>query len=248
MQQTVTQKTLNALNEIKSKGFICPENNAIHSYYKQINRSLADFLKAKPVNPKDALACMGLLSEICTNTDSFSPLFSKTMMDLYDQAKTGNLLTQRQAETKLLFFLTRDPPSSVKQKNRLLTQIRAMPDFSERKEEIAEAVDRLVDHYVQNQQISEDPDLSILKQLSGLLRQVCESRKPLRLNGRMARAKASLHNCANLIKTHAPEFYEDSWQKRLAPRAPKKYNVPDIKEPAEVYSSMIHRSRSWERE
>ena len=84
MQQTVTQKTLNALNEIKSKGFICPENNAIHSYYKQINRSLADFLKAKPVNPKDALACMGLLSEICTNTDSFSPLFSKTMMDLYD--------------------------------------------------------------------------------------------------------------------------------------------------------------------
>lgn len=253
--KSVATETLRVLNEVRSQGYIKSENNSIELHYQKANHALAAFFKAMPIDPNDAVACMNQLTEIGKNTDTFFSLFSKTMMDLYDWAATGDTLTQRKAETKLLYFFSKVSPSTVEQKNRLLAQIQKMPDFLNRKREAAKVVGTLVDHYEQNGQFNEDPGLSVMKSLSDLLHEVADSGVNVRHSYVGIREmKKAFCTCAATVKMHAPGFYEDSWAEKFTVKPPHQHNVPDIKEPVTVCPSRVHYlagrvfSRTWENE
>ena len=252
MTATIVKETLTALDEIKEKGYIHPENNSIQLYSNQISHLLAGFLK-KNSSSKEALACMEKLGIICQNTGAFFPLFSNSMMDLYDLAAKGEPFTKRQAETKLLFFFSHVSPETIAQKNRLLKQIQQIPNCAQREKEVAGVVKRLTNHYDQNQQFKEDPNLSVLSSLSDLLRQINKASHSKHCNGDKAQARAYLAECVASIKMRAPELCTDLSQEQFAPKPPHRHNIPDIKEAVNV-SSGRHRSwnknssRLWDRE
>ena len=252
MQETITQNTFQTLSEVKSMGYIQPVGENIHLCYKKVSHTLADFLKATPVEPKEALECMDSLVEISKNTRVFFSLFNKTMMDLYDWAASGDTLTQKFAETKLLFFFSCVSPNSVEQKARLLNQIQQMSDWQERKLMVAKVIGQIADHYDQNGQFNEDPGLSILKSTSTILHQICDSSKPKRITNTSAEEKSYFRTCAALIKTRAPQFYEDLWQEQFAPSAPHRYSAPKIEAPVDAYvfnrCGFKNFSRDWDRE
>ena len=235
MQKKIVTDTLRVLNEIKNKGYIRPEDNGIRSHYQKINHALAEFFKASPIDAKDALECMDQLTEICKNTSTFSSLFPQTMLELYDWSITGDSLTQKQAETKLLFFFSHISPLTIEQKKRLLNNMLNMPDFSPRKKEISKVSHQLINHYDKNQQFNEDPGLSVLTPLSTILHQVEYFHFP-RSRNEGNQEKVSFAHCASIIKKYAPELYEDSWPEKFATTTPRRHQVPIIKEASIVYS------------
>ena len=56
--ESVTAETLRVLDEVKLKGYIKQEGNAISIYYRKMNHALAKFLTQTPVVPNDAVKCM----------------------------------------------------------------------------------------------------------------------------------------------------------------------------------------------
>ncbi|MGN0920032.1 MAG: hypothetical protein ACI4OR_04700 [Alphaproteobacteria bacterium] len=253
MQTKITQDTLRTLNEIQSMGYIKPVENNIRSYHQKITGALANFLKATPIKPEDALECMNALTEIGKNTSTFFSFFPKTMMDLYDWAASGDSLTQARAETKLLLYFSFTTPSSVEGKNRLLNQIQQMPTWKQRKLEVTKALNRLTEHYDQNGQFNEDPGLSVLKSISGILHQISDAASKRGIGRITAEEKSYFNAYAALIKERAPALYEDVWQEKFAPSVQKKWSIPVISGPVEVYSPNSYRtgvklSRDWDRE
>ena len=253
-EKTEKDNTLAFLQRVKEKGYIRPSE--ISQYYQKINHIMTDFLKKTPIVHKKAIKYMHQLSEISRRTPAFFSLFPDTMMDLYDRAITGELLPQREAETKLLAFFAYVSPQTIEQKNRLLDRIQRMPDFEQRENEIARVVKQLVLHYDQNQQFNEDPGLSVLKPLSSILHRFSRKKSVFggRNNQKIKMSKSSFLDCAILIKEHLPEFYEDSWKEKFSPLSQRKLSIPTIGDPLVVYSHIKARLSpnnlflGWEKE
>ena len=236
MQSQLTQDTLHALNEVKSMGYIKPAGNNILENYQKIDHALSDFFKVTPINPKEALECMEQLTHISQNTPIFFPCFSKKMMDLYDWANSGDILTQRYAETKLLLFFSYISPDSVEQKNRLLDQIQQMPDLLQRRLMVAKVVKQITNHYDTTKQFDRDPNLSVLKSLCTILNTMCDAPKKFRSTNITSEEKSYFNMCATLIKKHEPSLYKDPWQEKFAPSTAKKISIPYIGEAVEICS------------
>ncbi|MBR6231650.1 MAG: hypothetical protein IKQ99_00955 [Alphaproteobacteria bacterium] len=238
LKQNHTNNAIAALEEIREKGYIKPSEAPQH--YQKINYIITNFLETTPINPKDAVQCLRPLTEIGKNVSAFASLssFQNAVLNLYEKATEGNELTQNQATTQLLMFFALVSPNSIEQKNRLLNFIQSLPDLDKRGNEISKVVIHVAHHYDKNQQFNEDHDLSVLKSISNILHQVIlPGRGKTRSNGDVSLSKERLQNCANLVRAHAPELYDHSWEEKFQLRHKNYFPSCSIKEPANVFSA-----------
>ena len=236
-KQSHANNTITALEEIREMGYIKPSKAS--QYYQKINYIITNFLQESPANPQDAVRCIQQLTEIGGNTDSFPFLstFQNTIFNLYERATMGNELTKNQATTKLLSFFSYVSPNSIEQKDKLLRIIQALPDLDQRGNEISKVVMQIADHYDRNQQFNDDPDLSVLKNMSDILHQISlPGRGKIRSNKDVFLAKERLQNCANLVRAHAPKLYDHSWEEKFHPQHRTYIPSCSVKEPAVVFS------------
>lgn len=238
-EQTSSDNALIVLEKIKQKGYIRPAEAS--QYYQKVNHIVTNFLAATPINPQDTAQCMQLLTDIGRNTDTFFSLssFQNIIFDLYEQTTVANDdFIRNRATTKLLSFFSNVSPNSIEQKNKLLNIIQGLPDIKKRGSEISRVVFQIANHYDKNQQFNEDPDLSVLKNMSNILHQISV---PIpgrtRSNGNVSEAQERFQSCAAFVKTYAPELYDTSWEGKFHPRHKNYSPTFLIKEPVDIFST-----------
>ena len=99
--------------------------------------------------------------------------------------------------------------SSIKQKNILLTKIRAMGKLDEKFVLLINTLSSLANHYDRNQQFHEDPGLSVLRNVSDILNSICQLKKL------HSPQKGKLLDCSSVVLKYAPELSNDIWSNRF---------------------------------
>ena len=216
----------------------CIKVSEVPLYCQKIDYILTNFLEAASVNSREAISCLRSLTEIRKKMHTFPASFHEKIFRLHDCTTTGDELTRNEATTKLLLFFSFESPASIEQKNKLLTIIQNMPDFSKRESEVSRVIYQIANHYDRNQQFCEDTNLSVLRNISDIIHKVCD---PLPSFGRAhsrtddALKRERFENCITIIKIRAPELYSDKWEKKFFLPPPPRSNMRPLPEPVDVF-------------
>ena len=240
-------RTLYILNGIKGMGYIKPE--LLPQCIQKLEKTFDSFFKSEPIPGKLAKECMEQLTGIAEENSSFYTFFQDTIMNLHDCAILSDDLTKTMADNQLLRFFSREAPSTIERKKRLLDKINKMDRLAEKSTMLNNVIYQLADHYDRNQQYSEDPNLSVMESLSNTLNILYHKTNQRKLH---APEKTLLFFCTSCIKKHAPHLHEEKWENKFKPLPLRKQCCPEIKEPAIVSFTGARRSlnrdfsKGWE--